>query len=127
MSTPLETLAQLAAGIVSGGIPVADLTVPLAPPTPTTNLPPPSANSKPFALQEISRYDERGPGWYWNNIECGEQTGTHFSAPVHWATGKDPPNNATHNTPVDKFVGPACVIGVAERAKADPDFLLTQS
>jgi len=81
MSTPLETLAQLAAGIVSGGIRVVDLTVPLEPSTPIINLPPPFANSKPFALQEISRYDERGPGWYWNNIECGEHTGTHFDAP----------------------------------------------
>ena len=126
MSTPLETLAQLAAGIVSGGIRVIDLTVPLEPSTPIINLPPPFANSKPFALQEISRYDDRGPGWYWNNIECGEHTGTHFDAPVHWVTGKDHPNNATHNIPVDRFVGPACVIDVADRAKADPDFLLTQ-
>jgi len=51
---------------------------------------------------------------------------THFDAPIHWVTGKDYANNATHNIPVDRFIGPACVIDVAARAKADPDFLLTQ-
>ena len=30
-----------------------------------------------------------GPAWYWNNIACGEHTGTHFDAPIHWVTGKD--------------------------------------
>src|SRR3569833_880070 len=97
MSTPLETLAQLAAGIVSGGIRVIDLTDPLEPSTPNNNHPPPKTNTKPNALQEISRFDERGPGWYWNKIECGEHTGSHFDAPVHWVTGKDHPNNATLN------------------------------
>jgi kynurenine formamidase len=126
MNTPVQTLAQLVGGIVTGGIRVVDLTVPLEPATPIINLPPPFANSKPFSLQEISRYDERGPGWYWNNIECGEHTGTHFDAPIHWVTGKDHANNATHNIPVDRFIGPACVIDVADRAKADPDFLLTR-
>ena len=89
MSTPAQTLAQLVGGIVAGGIRVVDLTVPLEPATPIINLPPPFANSKPFALQEISRYDERGPGWYWNNFTSGEHTGTHFDAPNHWVTGKD--------------------------------------
>lgn len=132
MSTPTQqtpsqqTLTQLVGGILGGGIRVVDLTVPLEPATPIINLPPPFANSKPFSLQEISRYDERGPAWYWNNFECGEHTGTHFDAPIHWVTGKDYANNATHNIPVDRFIGPACVIDVAERAKADPDFLLTQ-
>ena len=126
MNTSAQTLAQLVGGIVAGGIRVVDLTVPLEPSTPVINLPPPFANSKPFALQEISRYDERGPAWYWNNIECGEHTGTHFDAPIHWITGKEYANNATHNIPVDRFIGPACVIDVAARAKADPDFLLTR-
>lgn len=119
-STSAQILAQLAGGIVNGGIRVVDLTVPLEPATPIINLPPPFANSKPFALQEISRYDERGPAWYWNNIECGEHTGTHFDAPIHWITGKEYANNATHNIPVDRFIGPACVIDVAAQAKAKP-------
>src|SRR6185503_15426208 len=111
-------LADLAAGIVSGGIRVVDLTVPLEPATPTIQLPPMFAPSKPFSLEEISKYDQRGPAWYWNNIACGEHTGTHFDAPIHWVTGKDYPNNATHNIPVQKFIGPA-------RVRENADFLVT--
>src|SRR5579872_1538753 len=122
-----QTLTQLTGAILAGGIRVVDLTVPLEPATATIQLPPPFANSKKFSLEEISRYDERGPAWYWNNISCGEHTGTHFDAPVHWVTGKDYPNNATHNIPVERFIGPACVIDVAAQAKANPDFLLTQA
>ena len=126
MAKSSATLAELAAGIVSGGIRVVDLTVPLEPATPTIQLPPIFAPSKPFALEEISKYDERGPAWYWNNIACGEHTGTHFDAPIHWVTGKDYPNNATHNIPVQKFIGPACVIDVIGCVRRRTvDFLVT--
>src|SRR6202050_674895 len=121
-----QTLAQLIGGIITGGIRVIDLTVPLAPDPPVINLPPQFAPSKPFSLEEISRYDSRGPAWYWNNISCGEHTGTHFDAPVHWVTGKDYPDNATHNIPVDRFIGPACVIDVSARVRESADYLLTQ-
>src|SRR5688500_13560694 len=126
MPKPAETLSSLVEQLLAGTIRVVDLTVPLEPATPTIQLPPIFAPSKPFSLEEISRYDERGPAWYWNNFQCGEHTGTHFDAPVHWVTGKDYPDNATHNIPVRKFIGPACVIDVAERARANPDFLVTQ-
>jgi kynurenine formamidase len=121
-----DTLAQLVRGLLGGRIRVVDLTVPLEPATPTIQLPPQFAPSKAFALEEISRYDDRGPAWYWNNIACGEHTGTHFDAPVHWVTGKDYPNNATHNIPVERFIGPACVIDVAAQASANADFLVTR-
>src|SRR5690349_4736853 len=124
--TEAQVLSQLVNGILGGGIRVVDLTVPLEAATPTIQLPPQFAPSKAFALEEISRYDERGPAWYWNNIACGEHTGTHFDAPVHWVTGKDYPNNATHNIPVDRFIGAACVIDVAAEAKANADFLVTR-
>jgi kynurenine formamidase len=120
-------LSELVAGIIGGGIRVVDLTVPLEPATPTIQLPPQFGPSKSFTLEEISRYDARGPAWYWNNIACGEHTGTHFDAPVHWVTGKDYPNNATHNIPVDRFIGPACVIDVARQARENPDFLVTRA
>ena len=120
------TLAQLVEGIIGGSIRVVDLTVPLEPGTPTIPLPPQFAPSKPFTLEEISHYDSRGPAWYWNNIACGEHTGTHFDAPIHWVTGKDYANNATHNIPVDRFIGPACVIDVAQQAKRNPDYLVTR-
>jgi kynurenine formamidase len=126
MATHAQTLSSLVDGILGGGIRVVDLTVPLDAATQTIQLPAQFAPSKPFALEEISRYDERGPAWYWNNISCGEHTGTHFDAPVHWVTGKDYPDNATHNIPVERFIGPACVIDVSAQVRASADFLLTQ-
>jgi kynurenine formamidase len=124
--TSAAALSQLVAGIIGGHIRVVDLTVPLEPATPTIQLPPQFAPSNPFTLQEISHYDARGPAWYWNNIACGEHTGTHFDAPIHWVTGKDYANNATHSIPVDRFIGPACVIDVVQQTRANPDFLLTR-
>ena len=82
-----ELLQALAGAIATGGIRVVDLSQPLRPSTPVIQLPPPLAPSQPFRIEEISRYDERGPAWYWNNISCGEHTGTHFDAPAHWITG----------------------------------------
>src|SRR6202142_3430472 len=122
-----QTLSELVDGILQGGIRVVDLTVPLEAGTQTIRLPEQFAPSKPFALEEISRYDSRGPAWYWNNISCGEHTGTHFDAPVHWVTGKDYPDNATHNIPVERFIGPACVVDVARQVRENSDFLLTQA
>jgi len=119
----LEVLLQ---ALASGAVKVVDLTQPLQAATPIIQLPPIFAPSKPFSMEEISRYDERGPGWYWNNITCGEHTGTHFDAPIHWVTGKDYPNNATHNIPVERFIGPAFVIDVAKEVAANPDFLLNE-
>ena len=89
-----ELLGQFAAAIASGGIRVVDLTQTLRPSTPVIQLPPMFAPSNPFEIAEISRYDEKGPAWYWNNFSCGEHTGTHFDAPIHWITGKDLPGSA---------------------------------
>jgi len=72
----------------------------------------------------ISRFDEKGPAWYWNTIRMGEHTGTHFDAPVHWITGKDLPGNACDTIPARRFVGPACVIDVTADVATNPDFLL---
>ena len=122
----LEPLAEFIGAILRGRIRVVDLTAPLEPSTPTIQLPPQFARSAPFSIEEICRYDSRGPAWYANNIACGEHTGTHFDAPVHWVTGKDYPNNSTHDIPVEKFIGRACVVDIAEDASNDEDFLLTQ-
>ena len=56
----------------------------------------------------ISRYDERGPAWYWNNFSCGEHTGTHFDAPIHWVTGKD--QDDVSQIPPGRLVGPAALL-----------------
>jgi kynurenine formamidase len=119
-----NVLVQLLADLDSGALKVVDLTTPLGPDTPVIDLPPAFAPSPGLTLTEISRYDERGPAWYWNVMLLGEHTGTHFDAPIHWVTGKDLPNNATDTIPPRKFIGPACVIDVTAEVEQDPDFLL---
>jgi kynurenine formamidase len=118
-------LTQFAQAVAGGKIRVVDLSQPLDAGTPIIQLPPEFGKSWPFKLEEISRYDSRGPAWYWNNFSCGEHTGTHFDAPIHWVTGKDYPKNATDTIAVEKFVAPACVIDVSREAAGNPDFLLT--
>jgi kynurenine formamidase len=121
----MKDLIAFASAIASGEIRVIDLTQTLTEDTPLLQLPKEFGESWPFRIKEISRYDERGPFWYWNNISCGEHTGTHFDAPIHWVTGKDHQNNATDTIPPQKFIAPACVIDCAAQAGADNDYLLT--
>jgi kynurenine formamidase len=122
MSTQL--LANFAAALADGSIRVVDLTQTLKPATPVIQLPPPFAPSDPFRIAEISHYDERGPGWYWNNLSMGEHTGTHFDAPCHWVTGKDNAQGYTDTIPVQRFVAPAVVIDCSKEAAADEKFVL---
>lgn len=121
-SKVLSTFAEL---LTSGGIKVIDLTQPLEPTTPILSLPPQFAQNPPFEIEVLSEYDDRGPAWYWNWFKCGEHTGTHFDAPIHWVSGKDYPNNATDTIEPEKFVGPACVINVADKVNKNPDHLVT--
>jgi kynurenine formamidase len=120
-----STLFELARAIASGAIRVVDLTQTLAPEFPSITLPPEFGQCAPFRLEEISRYDERGPAWYWNNFTMGEHTGTHFDAPIHWVSGKDLPDNAVDTIPVKNFIAPAAVIDCSKVAAGEPDFLMT--
>jgi kynurenine formamidase len=120
-----SSLLAFAKGIASGSIRVIDLTHTLSPEFPTIVLPPEFGQGAPFRLEEISRYDERGPAWYWNNFTVGEHTGTHFDAPIHWVSGKDLPDNSVDTIPATNFIAPAAVIHCSKEAAADPDFLLT--
>ena len=124
-NTRTSVLSRLLEELNSGGLKVVDLTTPLGPDTPVIDLPPIFAPSPGLAVAEISRYDSRGPAWYWNVLTMGEHTGTHFDAPIHWVTGKDLPNNATDTILPRKFIGPACVIDVTADVEQNPDFLLT--
>ncbi|HEX2332508.1 MAG TPA: cyclase family protein, partial [Burkholderiales bacterium] len=76
----MSLLKDLATGIAGGKIRVIDLTQTLSPEFPSISLPPEMGQAWPFRIEEVSRYDERGPAWYWNNFSCGEHTGTHFDA-----------------------------------------------
>jgi kynurenine formamidase len=118
-------LAQIVAALESGALRIVDLTQPLGPATPVIELPPMFAASPGVTIDVISRYDGRGPAWYWNTLRFGEHTGTHFDAPIHWITGRELPANATDTIPARRFVGPACVIDVTADAARDADFLLT--
>src|SRR5579859_3523689 len=120
-----SVLTQLIDELNSGQLKVVDLTSPLGPDTTVIDLPPIFAPSPGLTLTEISRYDARGPAWYWNTLHLGEHTGTHFDAPIHWVTGKDLPGNATDTIPPGRFIGPACVLDVTAEVAASPDFLLT--
>ena len=125
MTQVIAVLHALADALADGAVTVVDLTQPLGPATPVIRLPPMFAASPGVTIQEISRYDDRGPGWYWNALQFGEHTGTHFDAPIHWITGKDLPQNACNTIPARRFIGPACVIDVTADVDRDPDFLLT--
>lgn len=118
-------LSQLLDELNSGSLKVVDLTTPLGPDTVVIDLPPMFVPSPGLTITEISRYDSRGPAWYWNVINLGEHTGTHFDAPIHWVTGKDLPDNATDTIPPRKFIGPAYVIDITAEVEQNLDFLLT--
>jgi kynurenine formamidase len=118
----MSVLNSLVESIRNGAVEVIDLTAPLTETTPILMLPEPFGNTVPFRLQEISRYDDRGPGWYWNNISTGEHTGTHFDAPIHWVTGRD--GEDVSQVPAARLIGPAVVLDFAAEAADDPDFLL---
>ncbi|MCX5337800.1 cyclase family protein [Streptomyces sp. NBC_00140] len=121
MSQP-SVLAALMSGLRSGAIEVVDLTSPLSSQTPVIRLPEGFGQTQVFELEEISRYDDRGPAWYWNNFRTGEHTGTHFDAPNHWVTGKDLADVAS--VPASRLIAPAAVLDFSALAAKDPDFLV---
>lgn len=120
-----QTLLNLISNISAGSIRIVDLTQPLHEHTPLLEIPPEFGQSWPFKVEEISKYDDRGPGWYWNNFSCGEHTGTHFDVPIHWISGKDHEHNATDTVPTDAFIGAACVIDAVADCRANADFLVS--
>ncbi len=120
-----NVLLQLLQGISSGGLKLVDLTQTLSSEFPTLQLPPEFGQVLPFKQENISRYDENGPGWYWNNFSCGEHTGTHFDAPAHWVTGKDIPNNTVDKIDPKSFIAPAVVVDCSAQVEANNDWLLT--
>jgi kynurenine formamidase len=118
----MSLVAQLYTAIGTGSVEVVDLTAPLNSATPVLRLPEQFANTINFGLEEISRYDERGPRWYWNNIHTGEHTGTHLDAPKHWITGRDSLDVA--QVPLRTLIAPAVVLDASARVADNPDYLL---
>lgn len=116
-------LSAVIQALSSGAVTVVDLTQPLSAKTPTIQLPEPFVNTPGFTLSELSRYDDRGPAWYWNSFESGEHVGTHFDAPNHWVTGREL-EDVSQVAP-RSLIGPAVVIDKSGEAAGNPDYLLT--
>jgi kynurenine formamidase len=119
----LSALASFMEALAAGRMRAVDLTQPLSEKTPILQLPPPFVNTPGWRTHELSRYDERGPAWYWNWFEGAEHVGTHLDAPNHWIAGRDGEDVAS--IPVDRLIGPAVVIDRTAEAARDPDYLLT--
>jgi kynurenine formamidase len=119
-----DTLPALAKALAGGTIEIVDLTQPLSESTPVIQLPPPFVNTPGWKMHELSRYDDRGPAWFWNSFEGGEHVGTHLDAPVHWISGRD--SEDVSQIPLRRLIGPAVVIDKVAEARAEPDYLLTR-
>ena len=96
MTEMSEALPSLIDALATGSVEIVDLTQSLSVGTPVIRLPEPLANTPGWKMHEISRYDDRGPAWYWNWFEGGEHVGTHVDAPIHWITGRE--RELTHST-----------------------------
>jgi kynurenine formamidase len=118
----MSVLSGFVTALSSGAIEIVDLTALLSRETPILELPPEFGQTQRFELEEISRYDDRGPAWYWNNFRTGEHTGTHFDAPNHWVTGKD--NADIASVPVTRLIAPAAVLDFSAQVAANPDYLI---
>lgn len=116
-------LGKMLDGIINHSIEVIDLTQILCEETPVIQLPEPFANTGGFRFKPLSKYDEAGPAFYWNDFVAGEHCGTHFDAPNHWISGRD--NDGVDTIPVKNMIGEACVINIKEKCKENPDYCLT--
>jgi len=122
MSTNTANFIDLMA---KGDFKVIDLTHTLSPDFPPLQLPPQFGQVSAFKIETISQYNDAGPAWYWNNFTCGEHTGTHFDAPVHWISGKDVPNNSVDTIDPSNFIAPAVVVDATEPVSQNEDWVLT--
>jgi kynurenine formamidase len=74
-----------------------------------------------FRLERLHHGQTPGGFFYSANALCApEHGGTHLDAPIHFAEGRW----TADQIPVDRLVGPAVVIDVSARAKADADYRL---
>jgi kynurenine formamidase len=75
-----------------------------------------------FELTQLHKGPTKGGFFYYANSFCSpEHGGTHLDAPMHFAEG----HWTSSDIPLDRFIGPAVVIDVAEKASKDPDYTLT--
>lgn len=73
----------------------------------------------PFRIQQAVSHDK--DGYYGNILTYWEHSGTHMDAPVHFA-----PNGLfVDQLKVENLVVPAVVINITEKARRDPDAVVT--
>lgn len=120
---PQESLGDVLSRIVDGRVEVVDLSQPLNEDTPVLKLPPPFVNTGGFEYKPLSKYDENGESWYWNDFSAGEHVGTHFDAPIHWVSGRE--GEGVDTLRLKNVIGEACVIDVTKESEENPDYLLT--
>lgn len=121
----MTAAADMLAALSTGALRLVDLTHTLTEDFPVMVLPPEFGQCQPFRAEEVSRYDDRGPAWYWNTLTMSEHAGTHFDAPAHWVSGRHAPNGTVDTLALETFVAPAVVLDFSAEAAGDRDFLLT--
>jgi kynurenine formamidase len=80
--------------------------------------------ARPFRLEPVAHGVTPGGFWYAANDVCAaEHGGTHLDAPIHFAEHRW----TADEVPLDRLVGPAAVVDIAEKAAGDRDALLTRA
>ena len=118
----MATNTQLTDLLFSRNVEFVDLGQPLNEETLVIQLPEPFVNTPGFKREQISRYDDDGPAWYWNVFTCGEHVGSHFDAPIHWVTGQG--DRSVADIPAEDLIGEAIVIDLTADVAQNPDRLL---
>jgi kynurenine formamidase len=75
-----------------------------------------------FELEQLAYGQTEGGYFYSANAFCTpEHGGTHLDAPIHFGEGRQ----TAAEVPLERLIGPAVVIDVAEKAAADADYRLS--
>ena len=76
-----------------------------------------------FKLDQLS-YGPTPGGWFYSSFafSAPEHGGTHLDAPIHFGEG----HLTVDRVPLDKLIGPAVVIDVTSKTRADSDYRLTR-
>ena len=80
----------------------------------------PGAKYFPFECWDLARFEEVRA--FSRAYRVPEHYGTHVDAPIHFAPGQA----SVEGIPLERFVGPAVVFDIRERAARDPDAILTE-
>ena len=105
--------AQLVAELERRPRRVVDLTQPLGPGHAGIGLAAASSRHRPACtIEVISRYDDKGPAWYWNTIRWASTRARTSTRPCTGSQARTCRTTRATRFPRASFVGPACVIDV---------------